>query len=246
MAPRSTIGSLKHVYATTLHGVGRALTRTGLMSETAPPLSHRRRHWAYTLTRVHDSLAIAELDVPWWTYGAIDAVSAWIGAQSHPLRVFEYGSGASTFWLARRVGTVHSTEHHRGFGEMMTEALGQYDNVDLRIVEPVPSTAPVVPSAKEGHGNLDFADYVAAIDALDGRFDLVVIDGRAREACARRALPRLASRGLVVFDNSARRRYHRQIAALPVQERVYRGLTPTLPYPDQTSLLSPRPTPASG
>ncbi len=222
------------------------LTRTGLMGETPPPLAQRRRHWAYSLTRVHDSLAIAELDVPWWTYGAVDAVSTWLSAQTHPLRVFEYGSGASTFWLARRVDQVHSIEHHLGFGEMMTEALAQFDNVELRIVEPVHSTRPVVPSAKEGHGNLDFADYVAAIDAVDGEFDLVVIDGRAREACVRHALSRLAADGLVVFDNSARRRYHRQIAALPVREKVYRGLTPTLPYPDQTSLLSLRATPASG
>lgn len=238
MSSNSPVESLKRAYAATLQGIGQVLTKTGVMGETPPPLSHRGRHWAYSLTRVHDSLAIAEMDVPWWTYGAIDAVTEWIDQHDRPIRVFEYGSGASTFWLARRVDTVYSTEHHVGFGTMMTEAVSQLGNVELRIVEPVRSTTPVVPSAKEGHANLDFADYVAAIDVVEGQFDMIVIDGRAREACARRALPRLAPGGLMIFDNSARRRYHREIVALPVREKVYRGLTPTLPYPDQTSLLS--------
>jgi hypothetical protein len=235
---KSPVATLKQAYAASMQGTGRALTRAGILGEQPPPLSHRRRHWAYSLTRVHNSLAIAELDVPWWTYAAIDAVSEWIAQRSRPIRAFEYGSGASTIWLARRVDTVHSTEHHLGFGEMMTKAVLPFDNVRLRIVEPVQSSTPAVPSRKEGHAGLDFSDYVAAIDAVDGQFDLIIIDGRAREACARRALPRLAPGGLMIFDNSARRRYHRQIAELPVREQVFRGLTPTLPYPDQTSLLS--------
>ena len=51
----------------------------------------------------------------------------------------------------------------------------------------MPSADPSVPSGKEGHGGLDFAEYVASIDEVPGTFDLVVIDGRAREACL--ALP---------------------------------------------------------
>jgi predicted O-methyltransferase YrrM len=94
-----------------------------------------------------------------------------------------------------------------------------------------------VPSAKEGHTGLDFSRYVAEIDDHEGSFDLVVIDGRAREACLARALPRLAGGGLIVFDNTRRRRYRHAIAAAPVVESRFAGLTPTLPYPDQTSLL---------
>ena len=40
-----------------------------------------------------------------------------------------------------------------------------------------------------------------------------------------------------MFDNTLRRRYRRAIAAAPVDEQRYWGLTPTLPYPDQTSIL---------
>lgn len=112
--------------------------------------------------------------------------------------------------------------------------------VSLRIVERVASASPAVPSAKEGHAGLDFAAYVASIEAVPGQFDLVVIDGRAREACLTAALPRLAAGGLVVFDNSRRTRYRRAIEAAPVVETRFRGLTPTLPYPDQTSVLRTR------
>ena len=76
------------------------------------------------------------------------------------------------------------------------------------------------------------------IDIVGGTFSLIVVDGRARQACLSAALPHLADGGIIVFDNTMRRRYRRAIAAAPVSERAFRGLTPTLPYPDQTSILT--------
>jgi hypothetical protein len=228
----------KTAYAASARTAGAALTKAGVLGDTPPERDRRMRHWAYSLTRVHDSLAIAELDVPWWTYRAIDVVDAWLASHPRPIRVFEYGSGASTLWLSRRADEIHSVEHHRGFGEHIGPMFAQHPNIEFRIVEPVASDHPVVPSAKEGHSGLDFADYVNAIDSVDGEFDLIVIDGRAREACLRAALPRLRSDGLIVFDNSRRARYQTAIRAEKVDERRLRGLTPTLPYPDQTSVLT--------
>ena len=177
--------------------------------------------------------------MPWWTYGAIDEVEAWLAGRDGDVRVFEWGSGASTIWLARRVASVHSVEHHAGFGTMIQEQLTAWPNATLDIVEPEPSESPAIGSAKEGHGRLDFTDYVHHIDTIDGTFGLIVVDGRAREACLTAALDRLEPDGIIVFDNTMRRRYRRAIAAAPVVEKVYRGLTPTLPYPDQTSILTP-------
>src|SRR6266496_5790869 len=103
----------KTAYAAGARQAGRALTKVGVLGDEAPARDHRWRHWAYSLTKVHDSLAIAELDVPWWTYRAIDVVDAWLSARPHPIRVFEYGAGASTLWLAQRADEVHSVEHDR-------------------------------------------------------------------------------------------------------------------------------------
>ncbi len=54
---------------------------------------------------------------------------------------------------------------------------------------PVPSATPVMGSQKEGAAGLDFADYVPPIDDVPGEFSLIVIDGRAREACLRQRGP---------------------------------------------------------
>jgi hypothetical protein len=239
------VSTVKSVYAKGARGAGRGLTRLGVLPDSPPPRAQRLKHWAYSLTRAHDSLGISELDVPWWTYDAIDAVEAFITRRAGEVRAFEWGSGASTIWLARRVERVDSVEHHRGFGEMIKGRLAAgYPNAHLEIVEPVPSAHPAVGSRKEGHGGLDFSDYVARIGevavATGAPFDLIVVDGRAREACLAAALDHLAPGGIVVFDNTMRRRYRAAIEALPVDEVRYRGLTPTLPYPDQTSVLTRR------
>lgn len=232
-----SLATAKSLYAGSARGVRHTLDRLGLDVE-APPLDRRWRHWAHSLTLVHDSRALAELDVPWWTYRAITAVEEWLASRSTPVTVFEYGSGASTVWLARRADRVHTVEHHAGFAELMRTQLSRHQNASVRVVEPVPSDHPAVPSRKEGHDGLDFAGYVAAIDEVPGSFDLVVVDGRAREACLAAAVGRLAADGLIVFDNSRRRRYREAITRSGLDERVLAGLTPTLPYPEQTSLLS--------
>jgi hypothetical protein len=235
---RSPLAVAKQAYARSMKTLGRGLARTGLARETPPPVEHRVRHWAHSLTKVYDSLAMAKLDVPWWSYGAISEVDAWLSARERPIRVFEYGSGASTIWLANRADEVHSVEHHRGFGEMMAAELATVPHVSMRIVEPTASDRPVVGSAKEGHQGLDFSAYVDAIDDVPGEFDLVVVDGRAREACLAKAADRLAPGGIIVFDNSRRQRYRVAIGGSGLRERIFRGLTPTLPYPEQTSILT--------
>ncbi len=239
------VSTVKSAYAKGAQALGRGLTRVGVLPEQPPARQQRLKHWAFSLTRAHDSLGISELDVPWWTYGAIDAVEAFIDGRDGDVHAFEWGSGASTIWLARRVRRVDSVEHHRGFGEMIQARLADSSpNANLQIVEAVASDHPVVGSHKEGHARLDFAAYVAHIDgvatARAHAFDLIVVDGRAREACLRAALPHLAEGGIVVFDNTMRRRYRAAIDALPVNETRYRGLTPTLPYPDQTSIITAR------
>ena len=121
---------------------------------------------------------------------------------------------------------------------MIQEQLTAWPNATLDIVEPVPSAAPAISSAKEGHGGLDFTDYVGHIDEVGGD---VRADRRRRPSPP--GVPDAAlldtskPAAIIVFDNTMRRRYRQAIAAAPVVEKVYRGLTPTLPYPDQTSIL---------
>jgi hypothetical protein len=234
----TAVGTIKRAYAATARGAGAALERVGILGADPPPRDQRLRHWAYSLTKAHDSIGISRLDVPWWTYGAIDAVEGWLAECDGAVRVFEWGSGASTIWLAKRAASVDSVEHFADFGALIQAELEPFPHARLEIVVPVPSEAPAIGSQKEGHGDLDFSAYVARIHEVGGEFGLIVVDGRAREACLSAALEHLTPDGIIVFDNTMRRRYRHAIAAAPVTETIHRGLTPTLPYPDQTSVLT--------
>lgn len=235
--PPPVLSTAKTTYATVAQRSGQALEAVGVVPSSPPSRDHRTRHWLHSLTHVHDSVSLMQADVPWWTYRAIDVVETWLMARARPPRVFEYGAGASTVWLAKRAGVVHTVEHHAGFAESVGDVFQDFTNIVMHVVPPEESPTPEVASAKEGHEGLDFANYVSMINRIDCTFDLVVIDGRAREACLARAVPRLAQGGLIVFDNSRRRRYRGAIDASELVEQALPGLTPTLPYPEQTSLL---------
>lgn len=228
---------MKSLYIRLVRAVGAPLRALGVLAllQRRDPRS-RVATWLLSLFAIHDVDGLGRLDVPWWTFDSADRVEAWLG--DHPgARVFEWGSGASTLWLAARAGSVHSVEHHAGWAELLAPRLPAH--VELRVVEAEASAHPVAPSAKPGHAGLDFAAYVSAIDDVPGDFDLVVIDGRAREACLVRAVERLAPGGVIVFDNVDRRRYVEAIETVGDRLAVTmtRGLTPALPYPTRTALL---------
>lgn len=200
-----------------------------------------------TLLAIHDVEDLVSLDVPWWTYRAIDVVEAHLRRLGGAARVFEYGSGASSVWLGRRAAEVHTVEHDAGFAAVMTRVVAAADldgTVDLLTVPPVDSAAPVTPSQRRGEAGRDYADYVRSIDRVDGAFDLLVVDGRARVACLRHALPRLAAGGLVLFDDSERPRYRTGLETSGLELRRLRGWAPSLPYPRESAVLRRRPAPS--
>ncbi|SPJ25517.1 class I SAM-dependent methyltransferase [Palleronia abyssalis] len=234
---------LKSSYISTIRGLATLSRGTGFTRWLdARQDRSRLAHWTRSLGAIHDLDAMIALDVPWWTYRAIDAVTLFLASRPEA-RVFEYGSGASTAWLARRAGHVTSVEHHGGWHDRMQIALAARSDlgpVDLSLVPPdnTPASDMKYRSAKPGETGRSFAAYARTID--DGPatpYDLIVIDGRARQACLDHAADHLAPGGMIVFDNSARRRYRRAIAASPFDAIPLRGLTPALPYPDQTTLL---------
>jgi predicted O-methyltransferase YrrM len=235
--------SAKSVYVS-----GARRVRSGLSSAGALPAldrwagRSRSGTWVRSLLSIYDVGELAALDVPWWTFESSALVDAFLRGR-RGARVFEWGSGASTLWLARRSASVTAVEHDGAWAAEVRGLLGAAPSVDLRVVPAVPARG--VPgearSQKEGATDLDFRAYVDTIDEVGGRFDLVVVDGRAREECLVRALAHLADDGLVVLDNVERARYRAAIAAITPAPEVQwtRGLTPGLPYPTRTALLRP-------
>lgn len=243
---RNLTDALQAGYVATWRAARRFARTTGLLGaldrryRRAPrgPLAHAR-----TLFAIHDAEDLMELDVPWWTYRATSEVERFLARLGGGARVFEFGSGASTVWLARRSAKVVSVEHHAGFAAVVRRELAARDldsRVELLLVEPVHSERPATPSRRRNERDTDFTDYAATIGRVGGEFDLISVDGRARAACLAAALPHLAEGGVVVFDDSQRPRYREALERSGLAVHRHRGLAPSLPYPRETSVLSAR------
>lgn len=232
---------LKSAYVAAVRGLAMPIRALGILDrlERAPHDSFA--FWLGSQFAIHDAAALARLDVPWWTFPAIDAVERWIATRGRGVRVFEYGSGASTVWLARRAAHVVSVEHDIGFAKFAAPMLA-LPNVELRVIEPVRVTGtPRTPSGRSSYEHCDFSAYVDTIAESGDRYDVIVIDGRARDACLRRAQDFLEPDGLIVFDNSRRRRYQAALGANSGRLTRYAGWAPALPYRSETTLIEKAP-----
>ena len=136
--------------------------------------------------------------VPWFTYPAIEALKNWDLSDK---RVFEYGSGYSTLFWASRAKEVISVEHNPQWHQKIAGLAPANAKVILAAIDEAKNE--YHPSAET---LAEFARYAETIDRVDGRFQVIVIDGyarsRVRYQCARAALPHLDDNGLVILDNS--------------------------------------------
>ena len=216
----SPFDRLKAGYVARAHRWGESDRGEELIARgAASPLGSAARFVASQLA-ICDLPRMIELDVPWWNRKAALAVDDFLAARPEA-RVFEFGSGASTVWLARRAKAVVSAEPFVGWANALEPKLAPYGNTEL-----------MVRSLTDGGG-----PFVGSIAEVGGQFDLIVIDGRERVACLEAALPFLADDGILLFDDTGRPRYRGGIRASGLQERRYFGAAFAKPYPDWTSLL---------
>lgn len=156
--------------------------------------------------------------LPWYTYGAIAFLEPRL---REDMATFEYGSGNSTLWWARRVSRVASCEHDPEWFARMAPHL------------PTNVTCELVPLGPEG-------DYSSRVARHLGEFDIVVIDGRDRVACARSAPEALKPDGVVVWDNSDRAQYsagYDHLASLGFRRLDFWGMGPINAYGWCTSVF---------
>lgn len=232
--------SLKNGYIALVRRLRRPADRLGLLAMLERQRTRPIAIWARSLFAIYDIDDMVAIDLPWWSLKAVVQVTAFL-ADRPGARVFEYGSGASSVWLARRAATVVSIEHDPLWHQAVAAKLSGYTNARLILAPPeVRSHTDQgrYGSRKAGWQDRTFHDYVHAIDDAHGQFDLIVIDGRSRPACLEAAAKRLKPDGLIVFDNSTRPHYRQAIRTSGLHHRKYHGLTACLPYPDTTSLLT--------
>lgn len=209
---------LKQGYSAAVRGVAGTGILDGLHQGGRTADAYGWRRWAASLLAIHDIERMIALDLPWWNVAATREVADFLAAKDDA-RVFEYGSGASTAWLARRAAEVVSVEHHPDWKERIAPLLAHHHN------------------AKMLRRDLEGSDYVDAIAESGGRFDLIVIDGRRRNDCLMRAKEYLEPGGIILFDDTGRRRYASAIANSGLRSNRHFGRSYCVPYPDYSTIL---------
>jgi hypothetical protein len=156
--------------------------------------------------------------VPWMNYAVVDLLASRIPADAV---MFEYGSGYSTLFWARRAARVIAVEYDQAWYEKVRELLPA--NAELRFC----------PADRD-------RDYCRQIGLAGIPVDIVVVDGRDRVNCVRQSLPYLSSRGIVVLDDSDRKRYGEAFTVLAgsgFSHLSLRGMKPTHFEASQTTIF---------
>jgi len=126
---------------------------------------------------------------PWLTRQAIDILDGYLKKSDTGL---ETGSGRSTLWFAKRLGTLTSLEHNtewHGIVQGQLKAEGA-SNVEYHLL---PEAARVADEAQP---------YVKQVEGLaDESLDFALVDGVFRDWCALYATKKLKRGGVMVIDN---------------------------------------------
>lgn len=124
--------------------------------------------------------------VPWLTL----PFNAFISERLTPdMTIFEYGSGNSTLFYAKKVKEVVAVENDKGwFDEIKNE---------------MPSNVQLI------FENLKNNDdrYNKAASLTSKKYDMIVVDGRERVKCMLNSVTCLTEKGVMVLDNSDRESY---------------------------------------
>jgi hypothetical protein len=128
----------------------------------------------------------------WVTYGFIDFISDKLNKN---MDIFEYGSGNSTLWYAKRVSSVTSVEHDENWYERIKSSMPK--NVTISYQELIYNE-----------------EYSKSSNNSDIKFDIIIVDGRDRVNCVKSAINSIQGNGIIVLDDSEREAYKEGIEFL--------------------------------
>lgn len=122
------------------------------------------------------------------------------------MRVFEWGSGGSTLFIANRVKSIVSIEYGKRWYVKLVWHLfkNRILNCHIKLVLPDKISQEEYRSSDK-YGHLTFKKFVEAIDSYpDDYFDLIIIDGRVRLKCLEHAKTKVKHGGYILFDDADR------------------------------------------
>jgi precorrin-6B methylase 2 len=156
--------------------------------------------------------------LPWVTYSFIDFIKDRLNPTQ---KVFEYGSGSSTLFYAKRVGKVVSVEHD--------------ENWYNKIRNTKPENAEMIFTKLEKGG-----EYSKKAVLLGEQFDIIIVDGRDRVNCCKESINALTPQGVLVLDDSERPEYNEArefLKSKGFKELSFSGISPGLFYLKATSVF---------
>ena len=159
--------------------------------QSASHLAELRNLGWHRSVREQRPVDLSGLPVPWMCYQAAEILNAFIDPET---KVLEWGSGASTAWLLERTSTVTSIEHDPEWYERVTAFVPK--GADRVLVNY---------SGSESTCAFDEPYIQVALDRGSvSKFDVVIVDGMARESCLQVAQSVLSRSGVIVLDDSHR------------------------------------------
>jgi predicted O-methyltransferase YrrM len=203
--------------------------RAAAAKSRQPWLSNLRwlRPWSRSLRKGANSVRD---ESPWMTFRAIAQLERHLKTLGGKARVFEWGSGGSTLFFARRAAEVIAVENDGDWAEKVRAACQERGLSHATIAfhaadntEPPPGFDPADPekffSGSAIHNGHLFRSYAEHINQFPSEsFDVIVVDGRVRPACLRFAMPKLKPGGLLVLDNAERPWYARARALVDAEQ----------------------------
>ncbi len=120
--------------------------------------------------------------------------------------MLEWGSGGSTIEFSPQLKKYYSIEHNKEWYEDVKNEINilGYKNVNYNFV---PQNLPNNDGRQSEYTH--FKDYIDIVDTFDTKFDIVLIDGRARRLCAKKIIPYLNPGAVVIIhDWCVRDVYH--------------------------------------
>jgi predicted O-methyltransferase YrrM len=232
-----SLAMFKRIYIRFVKATGRLMELVGVVAILKRFPNSNFAKYLISLFYIYDFKQMIALDLAWWNFKTIKRVEKFL-ANKKNAEVFEYGSGASTIWLSKRAGRVVSVESDGEFYQQVHDYTRDKQNVKLILREPSQQDSATFGSKKQGFENLNFETFVKEIEQHKD-FDLIIIDGRAREICLDYALKHLRPQGMILFDDTSRKRYLDKInQTLDIQVEHLKGFCPSIPYPTVSTLIT--------
>ncbi|MGF1639092.1 MAG: hypothetical protein ACFCUU_18595, partial [Cyclobacteriaceae bacterium] len=142
-------------------------------------------------------------ELPWMSQKEQDILLEAI-VSLKPKKCLEWGAGFSTLFFTKFLNpdaTWQSIEHNKEWYDLMhSKSLP----VSVSLFHVAPDNADYDIKISDG----TYKDFKSYVEKPKGKFDFILIDGRARSACLKKAFELINDNGLVVMHDANRKKYH--------------------------------------